>query len=421
MVNSENRGILVLFEPGKAETLIEVGEKPLTIGRSRHNDITLKANGVSKRHATIRCTERGWVVADLGSTNGTQLNGRRLPAHKPFPWRLGQVVRIATYEFEFRLNPLAIQNAATTPKTDPSMPLVSTQTRPAALRRSDVVPAPVVATTPRLVPTIDIALPSSSKHISIGEYHTVQVEVTNQGPAAATITLVQDGLPLTWVTMPYRHLQLDPGQTKALTVAFHPPATELSQPGRYEVELKAVDADGKAWATVSTRLTVSETGRFHTQIKPNSKQGNRRGQLLIQNSVNSQAKFQLYVTDSDSHLSLADSSSITLRGREKRVMDYALYHSRRPLIGRPQELPYALTIQGPAGQQHHNATYMVEPVIPFWLLSIAAVLVMMLFVSGLLVVNNWELFNEQFVASLAGMLENRPDSLLLNWLFLKSF
>ena len=177
MVNSENKGFLVLFEPGKAETVIEVSDKPLTIGRSRHNDIRLKDSGVSKRHATIRSTERGWVIADLGSTNGTQLNGKQLPAHKPFPWRSGQIVRIAKYEFEYRLNPLATTEAALTTKTDPSLPLVSSENRPVTLKSADVVPAPIFATKPTLKPAISIKPASQSKTISIGEYHTVQVEV----------------------------------------------------------------------------------------------------------------------------------------------------------------------------------------------------------------------------------------------------
>ncbi len=35
-------------------------------------------NSVSRYHAEIRATDRGWRVRDLGSTNGTRLNGVRL-------------------------------------------------------------------------------------------------------------------------------------------------------------------------------------------------------------------------------------------------------------------------------------------------------------------------------------------------------
>jgi pSer/pThr/pTyr-binding forkhead associated (FHA) protein len=33
---------------------------------------------VSRRHAEVRRAGEGWVVADLGSTNGVKLNGRRV-------------------------------------------------------------------------------------------------------------------------------------------------------------------------------------------------------------------------------------------------------------------------------------------------------------------------------------------------------
>src|SRR5262249_11667990 len=41
-------------------------------------EIVLDDNSVSRYHAEIRATERGWRVRDLGSTNGTRLNGVRL-------------------------------------------------------------------------------------------------------------------------------------------------------------------------------------------------------------------------------------------------------------------------------------------------------------------------------------------------------
>jgi FhaA, N-terminal domain/FHA domain len=54
-------------------------ERPvLTIGRSQQCDITIEDAAVSRRHAEIR-RENGavWIV-DLGSTNGTEVNGKRV-------------------------------------------------------------------------------------------------------------------------------------------------------------------------------------------------------------------------------------------------------------------------------------------------------------------------------------------------------
>ena len=47
-----------------------------TIGRSRDCDIVLDDVAVSRRHAEIRASADGWMVADLDSTNGLMVNGR---------------------------------------------------------------------------------------------------------------------------------------------------------------------------------------------------------------------------------------------------------------------------------------------------------------------------------------------------------
>ena len=50
----------------------------LLIGRSRDCDITIDDPNVSRRHAELRNEDGRWVVADLGSTNGVKVNGRRV-------------------------------------------------------------------------------------------------------------------------------------------------------------------------------------------------------------------------------------------------------------------------------------------------------------------------------------------------------
>jgi hypothetical protein len=56
-----------------------VGRGGAVLGRSRDCDIAVDDANVSRRHAEIRPDGRGgWVVQDLGSTNGTKVNGRTI-------------------------------------------------------------------------------------------------------------------------------------------------------------------------------------------------------------------------------------------------------------------------------------------------------------------------------------------------------
>lgn len=52
--------------------------RTVTIGRERGNDIVLDAADVSRRHATLRRVGDQWRLADMGSTNGTEINGRHI-------------------------------------------------------------------------------------------------------------------------------------------------------------------------------------------------------------------------------------------------------------------------------------------------------------------------------------------------------
>ena len=65
------------------------------IGRSHDCDIVLDFPMVSSRHASIRRTAAGWVVKDLGSTNGTFVGSSRISSDTPV--RSGDVVGLGSY------------------------------------------------------------------------------------------------------------------------------------------------------------------------------------------------------------------------------------------------------------------------------------------------------------------------------------
>jgi pSer/pThr/pTyr-binding forkhead associated (FHA) protein len=78
------------------------GKSEYTIGRSAEGqpvlpDIDLAAfrayeNGVSRLHISINLSKQEAVVIDLGSANGTRLNGEKLPPHRPYPVKHGDIL-----------------------------------------------------------------------------------------------------------------------------------------------------------------------------------------------------------------------------------------------------------------------------------------------------------------------------------------
>jgi putative nucleotidyltransferase with HDIG domain len=69
------------------------GDGLLRIGRLATLELRIDDGSVSRCHAEIRPTERGWRLRDLGSTNGTRLNGVRLNTGQ-WPLRVRDLVQV---------------------------------------------------------------------------------------------------------------------------------------------------------------------------------------------------------------------------------------------------------------------------------------------------------------------------------------
>ncbi|MGW9174637.1 FHA domain-containing protein [Streptomyces decoyicus] len=63
--------------------LPEPGPLPLLIGRAPGVGLRLNHETVSRAHAELRSVGKGWLLRDLGSTNGTCVNGRRVVGEVP--------------------------------------------------------------------------------------------------------------------------------------------------------------------------------------------------------------------------------------------------------------------------------------------------------------------------------------------------
>ena len=78
----------------------ELDSSPLTVGRGAQNDVSIDGDEfASARHVRIEPRRDGVWVSDVGSTNGTYVNGVRID--RPRKLALGDVVRVGETELRF--------------------------------------------------------------------------------------------------------------------------------------------------------------------------------------------------------------------------------------------------------------------------------------------------------------------------------
>lgn len=80
---------------------VELSDDRVTVGKGDENDVVLDADPtVSRLHAVLERFPAGWCVNDLGSSNGTFLNGERIWAFQRL--RHGDEIRIGHTRLLFR-------------------------------------------------------------------------------------------------------------------------------------------------------------------------------------------------------------------------------------------------------------------------------------------------------------------------------
>ena len=79
-VSTLSADIQAAWRTGRVPVLAlpEHPSRPITIGRAPDCDCHLTEPSVSRRHAQLRRVDETWLLRDLGSSNGTRLNGMRV-------------------------------------------------------------------------------------------------------------------------------------------------------------------------------------------------------------------------------------------------------------------------------------------------------------------------------------------------------
>lgn len=140
---------LVLKSGPSAGQIYPLEGPELVIGREPSCEVSINDPEVSRRHARLYLQGVNYVLEDLGSTNGTSINGQRLVG--PYILRAGEMVTLGEnthllFEqvvFDPDATVVAVRQAYTSvPQTPPSAqePVVSYQAPPAEVNYAGQIP-----------------------------------------------------------------------------------------------------------------------------------------------------------------------------------------------------------------------------------------------------------------------------------------
>lgn len=169
-------GRLVSLVDGKE---YEVPSAGITIGRDASSDVVVAQNEVSRRHAEIVATERGYLLHDY-STNGVLVNGLRVQQSQVLA--RSDVVRIGTEEFRF------YADVQPTPAYTPSVPAAEPPAQPAVARERVAPPPPTSGDETAASPAVsdDVASPAAPEEPAAAPVAA--------RPLLATFEVINEGL-----------------------------------------------------------------------------------------------------------------------------------------------------------------------------------------------------------------------------------
>lgn len=79
-------------------------------GRDSSSEIPIESSHASRKHFELTRTNEGFYIVDLGSSNGTRVNGQLIPPHEPYRVDSGDEISIMNVTLEFEIRDTRFEN-----------------------------------------------------------------------------------------------------------------------------------------------------------------------------------------------------------------------------------------------------------------------------------------------------------------------
>ena len=364
--NSTVPHVRVLDDSGQTLQVVEVKSQGLTIGRQPGNDIVLAGQGISRQHVQVFWDGRQVSVKDLGSSNGTMLDGVRLIPQVNQAWLERQVVHIGPYWL--RLEGPAPQPTMARPQPQQQQPLVLGQ---AANYGVSGAPAPSYAPSVSSPNRIGIATNQKTLSITPGQTLPVQVTLTNLGNTVDWFTPTVEGVPPDWVQGAGRQVQLNPGSQETIDMRVSVARTPANRAQDYPVTIRARSREKLNESNTTQAVwTVLPFKDDALRLEPRRiiGRGRARYSVVVQNSGNAPATYSLSGEDDEQKMEYGfESNPVPVEpGYEARVP--LNLRVGRKWVGREDRRPFQVRALPPGSSLPLSAPgeFVNKALIPGW-------------------------------------------------------
>jgi hypothetical protein len=361
---------LIIVHEGETTRPQNLEKKSLIIGRTDENDVVLPAKGVSRRHARLDKTATGWQVTDLGSTNGTFLEGSKLLPDVPEAWEVGETLRVGPYHLQWQ----AGQPTAVPPLGMPLGGQTYQATRP-------ISTPPGASQIQSSSGQLSVVVQPTHVDVTPGQRADLQVELFNQGMTVDHFSLNVDGLPANWVTLPSDSLQLMPGARGSMPISVHPPQDSSSRSGQHRYRLVVTSrSDKKESAAVAGSVTVKPFSRFSLDMRPKRLTSPGACRLVIRNDGNFDTTFTVVGRDPGEAIKFeTPHQRLPVAAGQAATVDWQIAAKNRPFLGAKQTLPFEVQVStATSDQQSVSGQLDVTPIIPPWVPGLLMALLVIL-------------------------------------------
>lgn len=370
---NEEEAYIVISHQGRNPRYISMNQPRFRIGRAKNNDVVLSSQDVSRHHAYLEKTEKGWELTDLGSSAGTYWKRIKLEPNHSRIWPARETIQIGSYylHWESAAEIDVVEETDIVQEQNTELFLIPD----GAIQRQSVNGRFNSIMHPSLL-TLDP-----------GMQDTVQVELFNQGPTIDTFKIDIAGLPTSIFSLPQNMVSLTPGARASVPLMLQIPqkgtllamrVTAEDYPFRITVQSITFPSET---AVLSGQLTINPFESFSIGIWPGEVNNGGSCRVLLRNEGNVASSYKLISHDKTGKIQfLNDQRRIELDPGATETQDIIVEYRERPLLGRAKKIPFELDVITENGEKKSKTGYLnLKPKIPMWLILLLEVtLILML-------------------------------------------